>query len=276
MPSITINESACIKDGLCSTICPFQIILPPKDGNPPEPKPEFSKWCTSCGHCVAICPTGALSHSGMDASQCIAADKKRIPTPDQFEHMVKYRRSTRRFKNKMPDHATIDRAIGLASYAPSGHNLQSVNWQVFTKRDDIHRLAGMTTDWMKHMLLEMPEAPHAPVFKEVTQAWDQEKDLVLHHAPCLVIVHSRIQTGTEPTDAAISLAYFDLAALSLGLGCCWAGLFTMAAKLWEPLQQFLELPRGHQLHGAMMTGYSKFEFQRVPERKQPIIQWKEY
>jgi len=274
MSSIKINESTCIKDGLCSTICPMQIIVPPKDGIPPEPKPEFSKWCIGCGHCVAICPTGALSHSSIRSSQFIAADKKLIPAPDQFEYMLKYRRSIRRFISKIPDRSTIEHLITMASHAPSGHNLQSVKWQVFNKRDDMNQLVDMTTDWMKHMLREMPEAPHAPVFKEVTQAWDQGKDLVLHDSPCLIIVHSRIQTGTEPTDAAISLAYFDLAALSLGLGCCWAGLFTMAAKSWEPLKLYLELPKGHQLHGAMMTGYPKFEFQRLPVRKLPGIQWR--
>ncbi|MBC2715165.1 MAG: 4Fe-4S binding protein [Desulfobacteraceae bacterium] len=43
MSSITINESLCIKDGLCSIICPMQIITPPKGEIPPEPKPEFLK-----------------------------------------------------------------------------------------------------------------------------------------------------------------------------------------------------------------------------------------
>jgi nitroreductase len=98
--------------------------------------------------------------------------------------------------------------------------------------------------------------------------------MILHDAPCLVIVHSKIQTGTEPTDAAISLAYFDLAALSFGLGCCWAGLFTMAAKSWKPLQEYFGLPKGHQLHGAMMIGYPKLQFQRLPVRKQPQINWR--
>ena len=49
MLSITIDETACIKDGLCSIICPFQIILPPKDGNPPETKPEFSNGAPVAG-----------------------------------------------------------------------------------------------------------------------------------------------------------------------------------------------------------------------------------
>jgi len=274
MPSITINESACIKDGLCSIICPFQIISLPIDGNPPEPKPEFSKWCTSCGHCVSICPTGAISHSSMNPDQCPSADYKMIPGPDQFEHILRLRRSIRRFKRKAPEKETIERLLTMARYAPSGHNFQPVKWQVFTNQDDLNRLVGMVCDWMKHMLGEMPDAPHAPVFREVTQAWEQERDLVLHNAPSLILAHSKIQTGTEPTDAAISLSYLDLAALSLGLGCCWAGLFIMAAKSWKPLGEFLDLPKGHQLHGAMMMGYPKYEFQRLPVRNSPEILWR--
>ena len=98
MPSITINETSCIKDGLCSMICPMQIITPPKGGIPPEPAPEFSKWCIRCGHCVAICPTGALSHSAMRPSQCVTADKKRLPAADQVEYLLRSRRSKREFR----------------------------------------------------------------------------------------------------------------------------------------------------------------------------------
>ncbi len=274
MPSIKINESACNKDGLCSTICPFQIITPPEGEIPPEPKPEFSKWCTSCGHCVSICPTGAISHSSMQPDQCPTADYKLIPGPDQFEHILRLRRSIRRFKETLPKNEVLERLISMARYAPSGHNLQSIRWQVFTKQDDLNHLVNMVCDWMKHMLNEMPDAPNAPVFKEVVNAWNEDTDLVLHQAPVLILAHSKIQTGIEATDAAISLAYLDLAALSLGLGCCWAGLFTMAAKFWKPLEEFLNLPKSHQLHAAMMAGYPKLKFQRLPVRKPPEIQWR--
>ena len=88
------------------------------------------------------------------------------------------------------------------------------------------------------------------------------------------MAHSNVRTGTESIDAAISLAYFDLAAMSFGLGCCWAGLFMMAARSWEPLGEFLNLPQHHHLHGAMMVGYPKFRFHRLPVRKPPIIGWR--
>jgi nitroreductase len=252
----------------------MQIIVPPKDGILPEPKPEFSKWCIKCGHCVAICPTGAISHSAMSPDQCPPADYKNIPGPDQFENMLRHRRSIRRFKKQPPKKETLEQLIKMAGYAPSGHNLQPVNWLIFNNRDDLNRMVGLACDWMKHMLTQMPDAPHSLVFKEIVAAWDLRKDMILHDAPYLVIAHSKIQTSTEPTDAAISLAYFDLAALSFGLGCCWAGLFMMAAKSWKPLGEFLNLPKHHQLHGAMMAGYPKLSFQRLPVRKQPKIEWR--
>jgi len=274
MTGITINDSLCTKDGLCAIICPLQIISPPKGGSPPEPKPEFSKWCIGCGHCVAVCPTGAISHSSMSPDQCPTADYKSFPGPDQFENILRLRRSIRRFKKKLPEKEILERIIKMAGYAPSGHNLQPVHWLIFNNRDDLNRMVSMACDWMKDMVAQMPDAPHSVLFKEIVAAWDLGRDLILHDAPCLVMVHSKIQTGTEATDAAISLAYFDLAALSFGLGCCWAGLFTMAVKSWEPLGEFLKLPKNHQLHGAMMTGYPKLQFQRLPVRKQPIIQWR--
>jgi nitroreductase/Pyruvate/2-oxoacid:ferredoxin oxidoreductase delta subunit len=274
MRSITINDSLSTKDGLCALICPLQIIEPPKGANPPEPKPEFSKWCISCGHCVAICPTGAISHSAMSPDQCLPADYKSIPGPDQFENMLRLRRSIRRFKKKTPEKEILERMIKMAGYAPSGHNLQPVKWLVFNNRDDLKHLVGLSCDWMRDMVTQMPDSPYSPVFNQIVNAWEKGNDLVLHDAPCLVMVHSKIQTGTESTDAAIALGYFDLAALSFGLGCCWAGLFMMAAKSWKPLGEFLNLPKGHHLHGAMMTGYPKLQFQRMPVRKQPKIEWR--
>jgi nitroreductase/NAD-dependent dihydropyrimidine dehydrogenase PreA subunit len=274
MPSITINDTMCIKDGLCSTICPLQIILPPQGSVPPEPAPGFDQWCISCGHCVAICPTKAIIHSRINPSQCPDADYGMIPEPDRFEHFLRLRRSTRRFKNKIPEKERIERLISMAGYAPTGHNGQPVQWLIFSGREVLDCLVDLVCDWMKHMLGEMPDSPQAPMFEQIVTKWDQGVDPVLHHAPVLILAHSRILVGTEPTDAAISLGYLDLAALSLGLGGCWAGLFTMAANFWKPLKDFLNLPKGHQLNGAMMVGYPKYKFQRLPNRKKPEIQWR--
>ena len=275
VPAITINDAMCNRDGLCSTICPLQIILPPRGSLPPEPAPDFSQWCTSCGHCVAICPTKAIRHARIDPEKCPDANYKVIPEPDRFEQFLRLRRSTRRFKSKIPERGIIERLIAMAGYAPSGHNGQPVHWLVFSGREHLDRLVGLVCDWMNHLLKEMPDSPQAPMFDKIIKAWDDGRDFIFHQAPVLVLAHSKIRIGTEPTDAAIAMGYLDLAALPFGLGGCWAGLFSMAANAWKPLAECLDLPKGHQLHGALMIGYPKFRFPRMPTRKLPEIKWRD-
>ncbi len=272
MVAIKIDAGRCIRDGLCSNICPLQIILPPEEGMIPQTGPEFARCCIKCGHCVAICPTGALRHSFITPEQCITNLEPAFDL-ESFERCLRRRRSTRRFKDRLPEKETLERLIGLTAYAPSGHNLQAVRWQVYRCRNDLATMVDMVCDWMKQLLSESPDAPSAPLFRKIIKDRARGGDFILHHAPILIIAHSRIRTGTEPTDAAIALSYIDCAAPGLGLGCCWAGLFKMAVKSWKPLLQFLDLPQGHHLHEALIIGYPKYVLQRVPPRKQPEIKW---
>jgi len=70
------------------------------------------------------------------------------------------------------------------------------------------------------------------------------------------------------------LTYLELAAPAFGLGTCWAGYFDVAANLWPPLKNALELPDGHTSFGAMMIGYPKYKYQRMPLRNQAKISWR--
>ena len=67
----------------------------------------------------------------------------------------------------------------------------------------------------------------------------------------------------------IALTYLELAALPFGLGTCWAG-FVQMAVMSPSIQEFLNLPEGHQSFGAMMIGYPEFEYHRIPLRKMDI------
>ena len=97
--------------------------------------------------------------------------------------------------------------------------------------------------------------------------------MIFHHAPCLVIGHSGLVTGTEPIDTVAALTYLELGSLTMGLGCCWAGLFLAAVKSCDSLVSYLKLPDGHKVHGAMIIGYPKFRFRRAPLRNSPDLSW---
>ena len=65
-----------------------------------------------------------------------------------------------------------------------------------------------------------------------------------------------------------------MAAPSFGLGTCWAGFFQFAATFWPPLKEALQLPEDHASFGAMMVGYPKYRYQRLPLRNDAQITWR--
>lgn len=274
MVKISVDNDKCIRDGLCEQICPLRLI---RCGDGPsfvQTVRDFQAWCIQCGHCVAVCPSGALSHSSISSENCSPLSPTQILSPDLFENFLQNRRSIRRFKTKVPDRTLIKRMISMGCYAPSGHNRQPVKWSVFDDPENIMHMAGKAVDWMVNMLETHPESPQSPLLKKVIQAWKNKQDLVLHHTPCLVIGYCQTVTGTESIDTAAAFSYLELAALSLGLGCCWAGVFLMAMKDWKPLRDVLDLPKGHEVYGAMLVGYPRYSFQRSSPRNSPDILWK--
>ena len=62
MTLITIDKDTCTKCCLCVTQC--NIIIG-KEGMVPRQMPNSDAFCMRCGHCLAICPTGAIKHKEM-------------------------------------------------------------------------------------------------------------------------------------------------------------------------------------------------------------------
>ena len=96
----------------------------------------------------------------------------------------------------------------------------------------------------------------------------------LRGTPHLIVAHAQKALATAQSACTIALTYLDLAAPSFALGTCWAGYFNTAANLYPPLEKDLDLPEGHQCFGAMMIGYPKYPYHRLPLRKDPPITWR--
>ena len=52
---IKVDQSKCVKCGLCVADCPACILDMGENG----PECNVDRGCMSCGHCVAICPSSA-------------------------------------------------------------------------------------------------------------------------------------------------------------------------------------------------------------------------
>jgi nitroreductase len=229
--------------------------------------------CLACGHCVAVCPHGALSHDQVPVEECPVIVKDLVIDADQAVQFLRSRRSIRFFKDEPPDKASLRRLIEIARYAPTAGNGQSVEWLVLTDRARIKEMAGMAVDWMRDVLEKAPQSapPYMPV---VVRAWDMGFDSVFRDAPVLVVASAPEEDGNGMVDVTLALCYFDLAAPTLGLGTCWAGLLQGALLSSPAAREALGLPGGHTHHYPMMVGYPKPRYYRLPQRKTPRITWK--
>jgi len=274
MELFRIDQEKCKRDGICVASCPLKIIEQKDPEAIPSPTREAAELCIRCGHCVAICPHGALVHSAMDPAQCPPVLKEWLLSPEQAEHFLRYRRSIRVYRKKSADRETLARLIDMARYSPSGHNLQPVRWLIIYDQAEVQRMAGLVADWMRHLWQE--KNPLALTFHmdRIVAFWDSGVDNICRRAPHLIIAHAPKEERSAPAACTLALGYLELAAPSLGLGACWAGFFQSAAQFWPPLQEALQLPHGHSSFGAMLVGYPKFHYPRLPLRNPAVITWK--
>jgi len=270
---IEVNRETCRQDGVCAAVCPAGLIDFQKGGYP-KPVPEAEEICILCGHCVAACPTGSLTHRLMSSEKCIPLQDRLKLTHEQCEQFFKSRRSIRAFKKTPVKQKDIERLIDIARYAPTGHNSECVEWLVLAERDELQRLAGITIDWMRWMIKETPELAKERHLDLVLKRWEGGTDTILRDAPVVILAHAEKDIRLAATGCLIALSHLELAAAGMGMGCCWAGFFFEAATTFTPMMEALSFPDGHDCYGAMMVGYPKYSYHRIPLRKNPRITWR--
>lgn len=273
MDILEVNKETCDKDGICASVCPAGLIDFEK-GDYPKPIPEAEEVCIRCGHCVVACPTGSLSHRVMSAEQCDLIKDSLNLSLEQTEQFLKGRRSIRAYKEKMVPRDVLEKLIEIARYAPTGHNSQSVEWLVLSDRVELHNLAEITVEWMRWLIDNMPEFAAEMNLGRVVKRWEEGIDVILRNAPAVIVAHAEEGNRMAPTNCVIALTYLELAATGMGLGCCWAGFFNGAANNFPPMMDVFPLPEGRQCFGAMMLGYPKYGYQRIPKRKPSKIIWR--
>ena len=269
MSLITVDENKCKKDGICVEECPACIIRIDEDSKLPMINKENEDVCIRCGHCVAICPHGALEHECSPLADSPEIRKELILTLAQTEQLLRSRRSIRVFKPDPVEKEKIVKLIGMARYAPTGHNTEALEWIVFNNKEKIDKIKGMVADWMKQLVSEKSKLAEIMGMEQRLARLQKGQDIVLRGAPMFIAAKGGKGVLTVQQDVDIALSYLELAAMPLGLGTCWCGIIAATAMMYPPMKEELNLGDGYFY--PMMLGYPKFRYTRQPKRKEPNI-----
>lgn len=282
-----ISSELCTRCGQCVEFCaPALLQMGEARAEATGPGP-----CYDCGHCIAVCPEGAISLPGADASQFIdLLPPDEAATAQQVEDLMRRRRSMRRYTDEQVPEETIGQLIRIGTLAPSGMNEQA--WHFTVVRDPerlrlireqtlntIEKLLTMLGNRLTRSMMRMALGAETakllvesePVLRRLVQSHASGKDCILWGAPTLIIVHSPRNDDIVAESSHYAVANMMAMATAMGLGTCLIGFVTEVAKRDPKLKEYLEAPMEHTVDAAMVVGYPEGGFLRSTHRREPPI-----
>jgi nitroreductase/NAD-dependent dihydropyrimidine dehydrogenase PreA subunit len=271
MLQFKIAEAVCNGCGACAKDCPARIITF-ADGHPAI-APDDEEKCTRCQHCLAVCPTGALSIFGLDPADSRPLVPGAYPEPERLETLILGRRSFRQYRDDNVDPALLERLLTVAWAAPTGVNSRQTHLFVIDDRAMMDRFRAEVLDRLRPLAAQGALPPRLAHFARFVEVWDDKGvDVIFRGAPHIVIATAPAAAPTPVQDGLIALSTFDLLAQAEGLGTVWGGLAYLAIRFLVPeVRATLGIPEDHEIAYTMLFGYPKVRYHRTVQRGVPAI-----
>lgn len=269
-----VDKEKCVGCGLCVKDC-F-----PSDIEIVEGKAQIRNiTCMKCGHCIAVCPKGAISTDEykMEEVKDFKEEEFKIDA-ETLLNFIKFRRSIRHFTKKDVEQEKLEKIIEAGRFTQTATNSQNVSYIVV--RDNINQLKDMVFEKLKSKGEEIlsnlnPQTLH---LKRYAKMWirmyneykeNPENDKVFFNAPALIIVVSE-----HVVNASLASSNMELMTNALGLGTFFSGFFALAAQGNEEMREMLGLGENKEIVTCMVIGYPNIKYVRTAPRKEANISWK--
>ena len=267
----SVDDKLCNRCRQCVLDCPSSIIE--QDGQSvPKISRKNSIDCIECQHCLAICPTAAISIFKRKPGDSLPLDDNLLPRFEQMNLLLRGRRSVRRYKDESVKPELIRQLLATVANAPSGVNRRKLTFSVIDDKDTMRRLRERSLAG----LVEAGKAGRIPerfdYMKEAAAEFFQNKrDIIFRSAPHALIVSAGPEAVCPSEDAALALAYFELLARSAGLGSVWWGMFKMLLTVLPELKPLVGIPDDHQYYYAMLFGIPAVRYPRTVQRDDAAV-----
>ncbi len=259
---ITIASDKCTGCGQCIRDC-FPHYLTLVDGK----AQATGQRCLECGHCVAICPQGAVQMSGYEEGVCYNPEARTI-APEVLAHFMQWRRSIRQFADRPVPQALLAEIIDAGRLTPTGSNSQSPAYMVLQK--DLPQIRTLAVESLYRRSQEA-DNPYRDSLARIYHDHQAGRDTLFHGAPAVIVVLDRQPHGIN---GALAASRMELMANALGLGVCFVGFFVQAVENDPALRQLLQLDDACRVITTLAIGYPAVSYQRTAPRKPAEVSWR--
>jgi nitroreductase len=237
----------------------------------PALNPARVHFCIACQHCLAICPTGALSIWDRKPEDSLPLPQT-LPSSAQMTALIKGRRSIRRFLPEPLPVSVINTMIATVANAPTGKNNRQCLFTVIDDPASMDIFRRETIEGLRRAATEKRLSENLGYFRHVVSAWDKGHDIIFRHAPHLLMVSVPPDITTPDADIVIAMSYFELLAASMGIGTLWNAMIRWALSTIDvDLYRQLGIPDNHSKGYALLFGRPAVQYHRTVQRDEALI-----
>lgn len=274
-----IDRSKCIKCGHCINTCTGMVLEFGEDGYPQMKHFERFGWrgCWRCQHCLAVCPTGAISIFGKNPKDSLPPPHKNMGS--QMESLIVNRRSCRRYLNINVDSKILDRILSAMEAVPTGGNSCNVEYTVIDDKDQVKKIWQIAYNTMEENAKKgiYTESFNNFFYTKMKQSEKtvRKNDMLFCGAPHLFIAHEKC-VGKWAEDSKvncnIATAYFELLANSFGLGTIIMSYAADVIMSNSEVRKMIGIPENHYMKLIVGFGYPEINYYRgvQKDRKKKI------
>ena len=266
----SVDRSKCIKCGKCINVCSGMVIESGRDGYPTMKEFERYGWrgCWKCEHCLAVCPTGAISIFDKKPSDSLPPPPPEMG--DYMEQLVVNRRSCRRYLDKNVDPQIISRILRAMESAPTGGNSCGVEYTVIDDKSRVKQIWNIAySDMEKAAKNRIYTSSFSGFYyskMKESEKTVRKNDLLFCGAPHLFIAHQKCSgkwADDAKADCDIATAYFELLANAFGLGTIIMSYSSeVLQELSKRARDMLGIPQDHYMRLIVGFGYPEIEYAR--------------
>lgn len=266
---IKIDSVKCIGCGACVEDC-FLNEIELKNG---VAAPKM-RSCMACGHCIAVCPSKAVTLDKHDMSEVIEYSPEKMEIdPEVYLNHLKFRRTVRNFTKGPVTKKQLEMILEAGRFSPTGGNLQNVQYFVSIEEKDkfkdmllgrlnqlgeIAKETGVNTSWYSNLWLEM--------YKDYKE---NGTDRLFFDAPVVIAVASN-----SSASALISAAHMETMIYSLGLGMLYSGFSVTAIGSSDEIKKYMGIKDTYDVHAVLVIGDPAVEYRNTVPRKPAKVIWK--